>query len=238
MQFMEAKHQSHAIDSDAAHQQRSHPPHAQFQSQPQQDVFTQGQSSQSQGHFGYGPSTQRKSTAPSPAENWYTSLITDNARRQGSFNPYGNLDGIAFTIPALLSVEAFLKALISVFGNRFMKENAKRALSACKQGTSTIGEYNSRFSSLVYLVEDVEEARIKRYVSGLNPRIISQAMSKELRNANTLDTRMELATEAAAQLNLLSLLPSDSNQNPQQLPFSSAPPPGLSFPPPAPNTPL
>jgi hypothetical protein len=30
-------------------------------------------------HFGYCPSTQRKSTAPSPAENWYTSLITDNA---------------------------------------------------------------------------------------------------------------------------------------------------------------
>jgi hypothetical protein len=106
-------------------------------------------------------------------------------------------------------VEAFLEALISVFGDRFMKENAKRALSACKQGNSTIGEYNSRFSSLVYLVEDVEEARIKRYVSGLNPWIISQAMSKEWRNVNTLDARMELATEAAAQLNLLSLLPTD-----------------------------
>jgi hypothetical protein len=30
-------------------------------------------------HFGHGPSSQRKSSAPSPAENWYTSLITDNA---------------------------------------------------------------------------------------------------------------------------------------------------------------
>jgi hypothetical protein len=43
-----------------------------------------------------------------------------------------------------------------------MKENAKRALAACKQGSSAIGEYNSRFSSLFYLVEDVEEARIKQ----------------------------------------------------------------------------
>jgi hypothetical protein len=58
-------------------------------------------------------------------------------------------------------VEAFLEALILVFGDRFMKENAKRALSACKQGNSTIGEYNSRFSSLVYPVEYVEDARIK-----------------------------------------------------------------------------
>ncbi|PLW28364.1 hypothetical protein PCANC_24004 [Puccinia coronata f. sp. avenae] len=183
-------------------------------------------------HFGYGPSNQRKSTAPSPAKNWYTSLIMENARRQGSFNPYGNLDGIAFTIPALLLVEAFLEALILVFGDWFMKENAKRALSACKQGTSTIGEYNSCFSSLVYLVEDVEEACIKQYVSGLNPQIILQAMSKEWRHANTLDARMELATEAAAQLDLLSLLPSDSNHTPCQCHFSSAPPPGLSFSPP------
>jgi hypothetical protein len=151
-------------------------------------------------------------------------LITDNARRQGSFNPYGDLDGIPFIIPALFSVESFLETLISIFGNRFMKENAKRALSACKQGNSTIEEYNSRFSSLVYLVEDVEEACIERYVSGLNPWIISQAMSKEWRNANTLDARMDMATEAAAQLDLLSLLPSNSSQHLLQRPYSSAPP--------------
>jgi hypothetical protein len=183
-------------------------------------------------HFGYGPLNQRKSTAPSPAENWHTSLITDKARRHGSFNPYSDLDGLPFTIPSLGSVEAFLDALILVFGDRFMKENAKRALASCKQGSSTIGEYNSRFSSLVYLVEDVEEARIERYVSGLNPRIVAQAMSKEWRNANTLDAWMEFATEAAAQLDLLSLLPSKSNHQPRSRPFSSAPPPGLSFPPP------
>jgi hypothetical protein len=97
------------------------------------------------------------------------------------------LDGIPSTIPSLQTVEAFLEALILIFGDRFMKENAKRALAACKQGNTTIGEYDLCFSSLVYLVEDVEEARIPQYVSGLNPRIISQAMSKEWRNSNTLD---------------------------------------------------
>ncbi|PLW31261.1 hypothetical protein PCANC_22896 [Puccinia coronata f. sp. avenae] len=183
-------------------------------------------------NFGFGPNHQHRGNNTSPVENWYTLLITDNARQHGSFNPYGDLDGIPFTIPALCSVEAFLEALILVFGNRFMKENAKRALAACKQGSSTIGEYNSHFSSLVYLVEDVEEARVERYVSGLNPRIICQAMSKEWRGANTLDARMDLATKAAAQLDLLSLLPSDGSSQPRHCPFSSAPPPGLSFPPP------
>jgi hypothetical protein len=77
----------------------------------------------------------------------------------------------------------------------------------------------------MYLFEDVEEAHIKRYVSGLNPCIISQAMSKEWQNANTLDAQMDLATEAAAQLDLLSLLPHDPSQHTHQRPYSTAPPP-------------
>jgi hypothetical protein len=120
------------------------------------------------------------------------------------------LDGIEFTILVLLLVESFIEGLILVFGDRFMKENAKRALAAFKQRDSTIGEYNSRFCSLVYLVEDVEVARIERYVSGLNPRIIHKAMSKEWKAADTLEARMELATEVASQLDLLALLPPDS----------------------------
>ncbi|PLW09922.1 hypothetical protein PCASD_21478 [Puccinia coronata f. sp. avenae] len=180
-------------------------------------------------HFGYQPSDHRKNA--SPAENWYTLLVNDNVRRQGNFSPYADLDGIEFTIPVLLSVEAFIKGLILVFGDWFMKENTKRALAACKQRDSTIGEYNSRFCSLVYLVEDVEAARIERYVSGLNPRIIHKAMSKKWRAADTLKARMELATEAAAQLNLLALLPPDLANHACHRPLSSAPPPGFSQPP-------
>ncbi|PLW53244.1 hypothetical protein PCANC_07507 [Puccinia coronata f. sp. avenae] len=80
-------------------------------------------------HFGYAPSSQRRGTAASLVKNWYTSLVTNNARRQ---------------------------------------------------------------------VKDVEEACVERYVLGLNPCIVAQAMSKEWRGANTLDKRMDLATEAAA----------------------------------------
>ncbi|PLW17012.1 hypothetical protein PCANC_11380 [Puccinia coronata f. sp. avenae] len=56
-------------------------------------------------------------------------------------------------------------------------------------------------------------------------------MSKEWRAADTLKACMELATEAAAQLDLLSLLPPETLQSICHRPLSSAPPPGLHFPP-------
>ncbi|KNZ44940.1 hypothetical protein VP01_8665g1, partial [Puccinia sorghi] len=62
-----------------------------------------------------------------------------------------DLDVQEFTIPTLVSVSAFLDGLVEVFGDKFMKENSKRALAACKQGKLTIGKYNSHFKSLVYL---------------------------------------------------------------------------------------
>lgn len=171
-------------------------------------------------HFGYHPSEHRRT--PSPVENWYNSLVIDNARRQGVFNMYADLDGQPFVHPTLVSVSAFLDGLIAVFGDKFMKENAKRALAACKQGKMTIGEYNSQFKSLVYLVENVEDARIEKYISGLNPRIIRKAMSKQWMEAKTLDSRMELASEAAAQLDLLALLPPEPPVGSHHHPLSSA----------------
>jgi hypothetical protein len=126
-------------------------------------------------------------------------------------------------------VENFIKGMIAVFSNKFMKENTKRALNVCKQQDSTIGEYNSHLCSLVYLVEDVEAARIEQYVSGLNPQIVWKAMSKEWRATDTLEARMELAIKAAAQLDLLALLPPDSAQPVCHKPLSSAPPLGLPF---------
>ncbi|KNZ51653.1 hypothetical protein VP01_3871g1 [Puccinia sorghi] len=83
-------------------------------------------------HFGYQPSEHRR-TPSSPVER-YNSLIIDNARRQGKLNIYADLDGKEFVHPNLLSVSACLDGLIAIFGDKFMKENAKPALAACKQG--------------------------------------------------------------------------------------------------------
>ncbi|PLW12523.1 hypothetical protein PCANC_23012 [Puccinia coronata f. sp. avenae] len=141
---------------------------------------------------------------PAPTENWYNLLVLDIAHQQGVHNQ-----------------------LIAIFGDKFSKENAKRTLAACKQRNLTIREYNAQFSCLVYLVKDVPEDQIEKYVSGLNPHIIQKAMSKQWRDANTLRERMELATEAAAQLNLLALLPPEPGQHHAHTPLSTNQPPGL-----------
>ncbi|PLW13162.1 hypothetical protein PCANC_18628 [Puccinia coronata f. sp. avenae] len=176
-------------------------------------------------HFGFCPLENKRH--PAPTENWYNSLVLDNARQQGVHDQYADLDVIPFCLPQLQSVEALLGGLIAIFGDKFSKENAKRALAACKQRNLTIGEYNAQFSSLVYLVEDVPENQIEKYVSGLNPRIIRKAMSKQWRDANTLRKQMELATEEAAQLNLLALLPPEPGQHHAHTPLSTNQPPGL-----------
>jgi hypothetical protein len=95
----------------------------------------------------------------------------------------------------------------------------KRKTSAGSFQTGQFDHWGVHFSSLVYLVEDAKEAHVKFYVSGLNPQIVSQAMSKEWRRANMLDAQMDLAIKAAAQLNLLSLLPSDNSQPLRHCPF-------------------
>jgi hypothetical protein len=108
-------------------------------------------------------------------------------------------------------------------------------LEACKQRNLTIGEYNTHFKSLVYLVKDVEATRIEKYTAGLNPRIVWKAMSKQWTDAATLDEKMELASDAAAQLDILALLPPDPPMGTQFHPLSSSrvvhPPP----PPPRPQ---
>ncbi|PLW14015.1 hypothetical protein PCASD_23160 [Puccinia coronata f. sp. avenae] len=160
-------------------------------------------------HFGYSPLEHRKT--PSPVENWYNSLVMDNARQQGILDMYADLDGQEFVIPTLQTVLAFLDGLIAVFGDKFMRDNAKRALAACKQRNLTIGEYNSQFKSLVYLVEDVKVTRIEKYVSGLNPRIVWKVMCKAWMDCTSLDAKMEMASDAAAQLDVLAQLPPKSS---------------------------
>ncbi|PLW14213.1 hypothetical protein PCANC_17848 [Puccinia coronata f. sp. avenae] len=170
-------------------------------------------------HFGYHPSEHKRT--PLPVENWYNSLVIDNARQQGVMDMYADLDRQEFVLPTLSSAAALLDGLIAVFGNKFMRENAKRALAACKQRNLTIGEYNSQFKSLVYLVEDVEETRIEKYVLGLNPCIVRKVMCKQWMDCKTLDKRMEMALDAAAQLDVLAQLPPELTQSSTHHPLSS-----------------
>ncbi|KNZ46873.1 hypothetical protein VP01_687g3, partial [Puccinia sorghi] len=73
-----------------------------------------------------------------------------------------------------------------------------------------IGKYNTQFSSLVYLVEDVEADHIKKYIDRLSPRIIQKVMRKEWCSEKNLVNKTELASQVAADINILASFPSVS----------------------------
>ncbi|KAH9453513.1 hypothetical protein Pst134EA_024380 [Puccinia striiformis f. sp. tritici] len=170
-------------------------------------------------HFGWQPSEHKKRA--SDTKNWYNALLIENARQLGKVDVYGDLDGLEFKHRHLISVSAFLDRLIFIFGDRFRKENAKRALAQCKQRNNPIGEYNAQFKSLVYLVDDSDEVRIEKYVAGLNPRIVRQAMNQPWMDEEDLDAKMEMASKAAAQLDVLATLPPEPTPGTPLPPLSS-----------------
>ncbi|KAA1124724.1 hypothetical protein PGTUg99_032814 [Puccinia graminis f. sp. tritici] len=97
----------------------------------------------------------------------------------------------------LTSVTAFEQGLIDSFGDKFQLNSAKRALAACKQGKRLIEEYNAEYSTLCYQVVNSEDARIDKYVEGLNYDIINKAMSKEWLEEPTLAGKMRRALDAS-----------------------------------------
>ncbi|KAA1077666.1 hypothetical protein PGT21_015427 [Puccinia graminis f. sp. tritici] len=158
-------------------------------------------------HFGYRPSEVKNRNNPSAAENWFNSLILSNARAQGENNPYADLDRLPFLHPMLVLVKAFENGLINMFGDKFQMDLAKKALAACKQGKSSVEEYNAKFSTLCYQVKNLEDACIDKYVEGLNYDIITQAMLTEWLEEPTLAGKMRRALNASRQLAALSKIP-------------------------------
>ncbi|MBW0510234.1 hypothetical protein O181_049949 [Austropuccinia psidii MF-1] len=82
-------------------------------------------------------------------------------------------------LPHLLSLNTFLDKLKDIFGDKFEKQNAKKALDFCKQGNWTIEEYNSLFSSLVYAVDLTKQYWCNKYWNGLNIKILEVALQQE-----------------------------------------------------------
>ncbi|KAA1115056.1 hypothetical protein PGT21_030475 [Puccinia graminis f. sp. tritici] len=193
-----------------------YPRHAFFASQARMIVWISR-------HFGYRPPESKN--VPCAAENWYNTLILSNARAQGENNPYTDLDRLPFIHPMLTSVTAFEKGLIDTFGDKFQLDSAKKALAACKQGKQSVEEYNAQYSTLCYQVVNSEDARINRYVEGLNHDIIIKAMSTEWLEEPTLAGKMRCALDASRQLAALARIPtrqSNSNPNPSSSHQSSS----------------
>ncbi|KAH9452493.1 hypothetical protein Pst134EB_016445 [Puccinia striiformis f. sp. tritici] len=135
-------------------------------------------------HFGFRPSENRK--GPSKSQNWYTSLIRQNARLQNKLTPYADLEQLEFVLPVLASWEAFEAGFIKFFGDKFQADTAKAALDACKQG--------------------------------LNLNIQKRVENSGWRALSSLDDRMQVAAEAAKDLEIIARFSDQSSHPPKAKP--------------------
>lgn len=94
-----------------------------------------------------------------------------NAHIHGVIDPYANLKSLDYVLPSLSTTDAFIKELILMFGDKTTSRTAQEDLSKCKQGNSSIVDYNSRYTSLALYVVQSEEDAIIKYVAGLNAEV-------------------------------------------------------------------
>lgn len=120
-----------------------------------------------------------------------------NAHLHGIVNPYANLKTLEYVLPPLCSTKAFIAELIEVLGDKTTSKTARQELAKCKQGTSQIVDYNSRYTSLALYVVQSEEDAVLKYVGGLNPDIRYAAIHLAgWKDATTVAEKQRLAVEA------------------------------------------
>lgn len=114
-----------------------------------------------------------------PAQAWFTSLLMQNAFEHRVTDQYANLKSLDFVIAPLLSADAFIDEMILVFGDKTSAKTAREALDRCKQGSSSIVDYNARFKALAFSVRQHEDDAMIKYVSGLHIDIQEECINIE-----------------------------------------------------------
>lgn len=137
----------------------------------------------------------------SSSNNWWMSLLQENASAQGVLDHY-QFSGLPFIIPALSTLDFFIKALVDEFGDKLAHETALKNLQDCRMGNLKIGDFHSHFKSLATLVPDAPESiRIDYYKKALSPSVRRQAILRaDWEPAKTLAAKMAIAILAAQQL--------------------------------------
>lgn len=135
------------------------------------------------------------------SNNWWMGLLQENAVAQGVRDHY-QFSGLPFIIAPLLTLDAFLAAMVDEFGDKLAHETALKNLQECKMGNMKIGDFNSHFKSLSGLVLDAPESiRTDYYKRALSAPIRRQAILRaDWASALTLSEKMSIATLASQQL--------------------------------------
>lgn len=157
-----------------------------------------------------------------PSHTWFVGLLQQNAHELGSSTPFEDLFALPYRLPPLVSLANFFHEMILVFSDKEADATARKALAACRQGFSSVYDYNSRFLALVYLVSLTEESRVLAYEDGLHPDLaFCCCLQPGWSTAVTLTAKIALASEGAKTLDWLSSLPSFNflnNRRPQHAP--------------------
>lgn len=164
----------------------------------------------------------------SASHNWWMKLVRQNAAEQGVTDVF-EAPGLPFVLPVFNTVDAFLRALVNKFKDKYAAENALKDLQALKQGDKKIGEFNSLFTSLSSLLIDLPESiLINFYKNSLNVKILAQAIGRtDWASAMTLRARQDIAVLASDQLDEMK----KRNANPLNIPvLPVAPSSGVSVP--------
>lgn len=129
-----------------------------------------------------------------PAQSWFSVLLMKNAYQNGITDQYANIKALIYVIPPLLSADSFIDVLILVFGDKTSAKTAHEALDKCKQGSTSIVDYNSRSGSLAFQVRQHEDNAIIKYVDGLHPDVREECIIVlGWSDAKTLAEKMNLA---------------------------------------------
>lgn len=148
-----------------------------------------------------------------PAQSWFLALLMKNAYQHGVTDQYANLKSLTYVIGPLLSADAFIDEMILVFGDKTSAKTARAALDKCKQGSTSIVDYNSRFGPLAFQVRQHEDDAIIKYVDGLHPDVREECINVVgWSEAKTLAEKMNLAIEGAGRAEERASLPNRSNR--------------------------
>lgn len=158
----------------------------------------------------------------SASHTWFMGLLRQNAHEQGSTAPFQDFYALPYVLPPLSTLAFFFHEMVVIFSDKEADATARKALAACRQGFSSVSDYNSRFLALVYQVSLTEESRVLAYEDGLHPDLaFCCCLQPGWSSASTLTAKIALAAEGAKTLDRLSALPSFNllnNRRPQHAP--------------------
>lgn len=151
----------------------------------------------------------------STSYTWFMGLLRQNAYEQGAITAFQDFYDLPYVLPPLSSLANFFGEMVLIFSDKDAEATARKALNACRQGESSISDYNNRFLSVVFTVPLTEQSRIIQYVDGLHPDLLYCCNFQQgWSNIPTLSQKMSVASDAAKILDSISSLKTSNVFNP------------------------